>query len=129
MQFWKDKKDLIFSEKKKVRNFYYLFVFSTVLYKKLFCKPFSQSKDLEPITTHAIALDNHKDSKDKEHHLLYISDVESYYNIRTVGQSFELKKSYLALEDNALFPLVSKTEKQKSFFKPIEEIKVQNDQI
>ena len=84
---------------------------------------------MEPITTHAIALDNHKDSKDKEHHLLYISDVESYYNIRTVGQSFELKTSYLALEDNALFPLVSKTEKQKSFFKPIEEIKVQNDQI
>ena len=85
-------------------------------------------KDLETVETFAIELDKagvKSDEKNKKQYFLEIKNVESYYNIRTIGLNFEIMTSYLALENGSFFSLFdSKFSSTKSNFKanPSEEL-------
>ena len=86
---------------------------------------------MNQVVTYAIELDVHGkeiDIKNKQQHFLEIQNIESYYNIRTVQDSFQIMTSYLALDDVVLFPLSNvKTSFQKSGFKTFKDKKVDTD--
>ena len=84
---------------------------------------------MEPIQTFAIALDATYDKKNNQQHFLTISDVESYYNIQTVNESFDIKTSYLAIDGNVLFSLSNTKHSIKSNFKYLKEITVESEPV
>ena len=89
--------------------------------------------DLEPVITYAVQLDvegKKLDDKTKKQYFLEIQNVESYYNFRTVQESFQIMTSYLALDEEILFPLSNvKTSFQNSRFNASKDKMVISDSV
>ena len=77
---------------------------------------------MKPVCTYAIELDTvgiRIDEKNKNQHFLVIKNIESFYNIRTESENFDLMTSYLATNDGSLFPLYDTSfSSNKSDFRP-----------
>ena len=70
----------------------YLFFYKCSIYQKVFNFIYF-GKGFEPVITFAIELDHPGmalDEKNKKKNFLEIPNVESYYNIRTINDTFEI---------------------------------------